>query len=592
MKKIYTILLAVLFVGSAFAQTFNQNVKTIKTTATVKTGTHAVPSNGNTKSTLATVPYLETFDAGMPADYQVFDLDGFTPNTDYTFMTAGWVATQLTGMTTPAAVSTSWYTSAHTSNDWMITTGIQIPATGTYQIAWKGQASDVSPYNDGYEVYVTKTIAGATPVTADFSAAAVFTTAGETNGAWEDHSYTIPATMNGSTIYIAFRNNSTDRNLLFIDDIEVKEFSNVINDMKVISTYASFSGLSYYAVTPISQQGPIDFNCVAKNNGSAQQTNVTLHVNANNGALTGTSTPQAFAAGLQDTLTATLTPAVTVPTNFGVKLNITQTETDENLLNNVCDSVYFAIDKTWYNRAASLSNVLSSYSFVASGVPAATGMEFGANYHFSAADQIDSISVLIYDAIGTGTLMGKVYSNDLTTGAKTLVAQTLTYTPTGSGYVTLKLATPYTVAAGSILTATVVLDCNIAAHDTIYIGADAEFPGATNVASAIYMTVGGIPNWYSTNSVPFVGLVMHDNTSNIETATENNINVYPNPANDVLNITNAENATITIYNVLGEVVKTVTNVNQISLANVAEGSYIVRIVKENNVITKKINVVK
>lgn len=90
-------------------------------------------------------------------------------------------------------------------------------------------------------------------------------------------------------------------------------------------------------------------------------------------------------------------------------------------------------------------------------------------------------------------------------------------------------------------------------------------------------------------------IVINTTAVGINGVSENAVAVYPNPANSTLTIANVENATITIYNVIGEVVKTINNasaINEISLANIAEGSYIVRIVKENNVITKKINVVK
>lgn len=71
----------------------------------------------------------------------------------------------------------------------------------------------------------------------------------------------------------------------------------------------------------------------------------------------------------------------------------------------------------------------------------------------------------------------------------------------------------------------------------------------------------------------------------------NNISLYPNPTNNTLTITNAAKSDISIYNLLGEVVLT-TKCNEtnasINVSGLATGSYIVKIVSEKNVVTKKI----
>jgi len=71
--------------------------------------------------------------------------------------------------------------------------------------------------------------------------------------------------------------------------------------------------------------------------------------------------------------------------------------------------------------------------------------------------------------------------------------------------------------------------------------------------------------------------------------------VYPNPANEILNIENAEYSKIAIYNLLGEVVlKTKCNsaFSTINVSALAEGTYIVKVVSEKNIVTKKICVIK
>lgn len=82
---------------------------------------------------------------------------------------------------------------------------------------------------------------------------------------------------------------------------------------------------------------------------------------------------------------------------------------------------------------------------------------------------------------------------------------------------------------------------------------------------------------------------------NIETGINSNvasaISVFPNPANDVLNVANAENANITIVDMIGNVVATVDNASanqSINISNLANGTYFVRVNGE----VFKFNVVK
>ena len=83
--------------------------------------------------------------------------------------------------------------------------------------------------------------------------------------------------------------------------------------------------------------------------------------------------------------------------------------------------------------------------------------------------------------------------------------------------------------------------------------------------------------------------------TNIVNADSKSITVYPNPTNSVINISNAENSQITVYNILGESVVSISNnksIAKIDISNLAEGTYVVKIVSNNNATTKKIYLVK
>jgi len=78
------------------------------------------------------------------------------------------------------------------------------------------------------------------------------------------------------------------------------------------------------------------------------------------------------------------------------------------------------------------------------------------------------------------------------------------------------------------------------------------------------------------------------------TETKNNIIIYPNPAKNEINITNANNSIIEIYNILGNLVYSSENRKNTCTINISEfsqGSYVIRILYKNRIISKKINIV-
>lgn len=90
-------------------------------------------------------------------------------------------------------------------------------------------------------------------------------------------------------------------------------------------------------------------------------------------------------------------------------------------------------------------------------------------------------------------------------------------------------------------------------------------------------------------------LVIDDITIQVSTGIKNNISsnisVYPNPANNVITVANAENKDILVLNILGEVVAAISNAtsNQtINISKLSAGTYFVKI----NFEVFKINVIK
>jgi hypothetical protein len=73
------------------------------------------------------------------------------------------------------------------------------------------------------------------------------------------------------------------------------------------------------------------------------------------------------------------------------------------------------------------------------------------------------------------------------------------------------------------------------------------------------------------------------------------ITVFPNPASTTLNITNAENASIEVYNILGQVMvtkTTISNTEALDVSQLATGTYLVKISNGDFTTTKKFVVLR
>ncbi|MFW5768182.1 MAG: choice-of-anchor J domain-containing protein [Bacteroidota bacterium] len=74
-----------------------------------------------------------------------------------------------------------------------------------------------------------------------------------------------------------------------------------------------------------------------------------------------------------------------------------------------------------------------------------------------------------------------------------------------------------------------------------------------------------------------------------------NLSVFPNPANNNVTVENAENADISIYNMVGQKVvseKAKSNRESINISDLSEGTYMIRIENGDEVNTQKLNVIR
>ena len=105
---------------------------------------------------------------------------------------------------------------------------------------------------------------------------------------------------------------------------------------------------------------------------------------------------------------------------------------------------------------------------------------------------------------------------------------------------------------------------------------------------------------YNSEHLSIEGCVLLYGSFTIDNTNINEINannkesqIYPNPTSNLINIDNAANSNIEIYNILGEKVKTVANSmdkTSIDVSDLNNGMYIIKIQNGNSIETKKIQI--
>lgn len=83
--------------------------------------------------------------------------------------------------------------------------------------------------------------------------------------------------------------------------------------------------------------------------------------------------------------------------------------------------------------------------------------------------------------------------------------------------------------------------------------------------------------------------------NSLQLISNDNIKVFPNPANSILTIESERNSDISIFNMLGQEIITITNSEQyqkIDVSNIENGTYIVKITNNNTSVNKRIIISK
>ena len=360
------------------------------------------------------------------------------------------------------------------------------------------------------------------------------------------------------------------------------------------STGAWGARLPYYQI-PLSQLAPLDVAGIVKNYGALTQNDVVFTAALASGVWSGSSAPEAVLTGATDTisLTGALTPPPIVATHV-INMSASSSATDAVPADNsILSAASVSVNDYIYARDKGTATN-GTYN-------AGMGFEAGNIFDIFASANLSGIDAYIDGGAVVGAeVYAKLYSVDptatTTAAAFVFVDESVSYTLTaadlgqkitlalGAGATPLNAGESYLVVLGSF--------GDGGATDDLIIST----AGVSEASTSYYFDMTDL-TWYYTTATPMVRMNFDPSVGVNEVQDNLGLRVFPNPANEVINISlNKEvSATITLLDVSGKVVRTQalngisTSINTASLNS---GVYFVTINDGTSVSTQKVVIKK
>ena len=382
-----------------------------------------------------------------------------------------------------------------------------------------------------------------------------------------------------------------------VDDVAL--FVPEDNDLVMLGGYWGSTGawgarLPYYQI-PLSQLAPLDVAGIVKNYGALDQNDVVFTAALASGVWSGSSAPEAVLTGATDTisLTAALTPPPIVATHV-INMSVSSSATDAVPADNsILAAASVSVNNFIYARDKGTATN-GTYN-------AGDGFEAGNVFDIYAAANLSGIDAYIAtNAVAGAEVYAKLYSVDPSA------------TTTAAAFVFVDESTPYILTAADLgQKITLALSAGAAPLSAgvsyvVVLGSYGD-GGATNdlvistagvsEASTSYYYDMTNSTWYYTTSTPMVRMNFDPSVGVNEVEDNLGLRVFPNPANEVINISlNKEvSATLTLLDVSGKVVRTqaINGIStSINTASLNSGVYFVTINDGTSVSTQKVVIKK
>ena len=581
--------------------------------------------------------FTENFDAvtdgAIPTGWTRFNVDALAPNSAVSWVNDAWVCFAKTTLQIPSkcAWSTSWYASAGTSNDWMFTPSITIPATKP-MLQFLAVAQDPA-YPDGYEVRIMT----AAPTSSNLMTSTVVLSVAAEASSPTTRMINLSA-FAGQTVYIGWRNNSVDMYLLGIDDVSVATSTLQDNDAKAVSIN----------ITPITAAGSTSIKGTIENVGFNAITSYDVTYTIDGGAASAvySVTGQNIGLGTKANFTHNVPANLTAGAHtIEVTISNVNGSTDPNPADNVISKT-ISVASQLVNKLALIEGFSSSTcapcytwntgTFNAWAAANENNMNYikyqvdwplpGDPYYIAAAGD----RVTYYDVTGVPDMYHDGAPMTLSTAGlnaaitdatakKAPFAISCTMTVTGNNvsvpvtinpYVTISGLKVHCVIIEKKTTGNVGNNNETEWHHVMMAmlptsaGTTVSFTDGTAYTNTFTKDMTGtfVEEMSDLTAVIFIQddvtkEIYQSKTfgypSQINENSFGSLLIYPNPSTDIVNIINAENSNIQMYDVFGKLVasdKVINNNYSLNVSEFAKGTYVLKITNGEQSISKKITV--